>query len=145
MSSLQYGELIVVKKYILFLILSVFFIDYSYGQTVTEEFYDDEQEGYITHDAVPGVAGAEVSSSLNQFQKDSLLSDDENSLVQAVFSNDAKTAESLLKKGVSPNILYSFKQDNETTYKTTLLHIIIANNEREILKTVLSYDNISIN
>ncbi len=134
-----------VKKYILFLILSVFFIDYSYGQTVTEEFYDDEQEGYITHDAVPGVAGAEVSSSLNQFQKDSLLSDDENSLVQAVFSNDAKTAESLLKKGVSPNVLYSFKQDNETTYKTTLLHIIIANNEREILKTVLSYDNISIN
>ena len=122
-----------VKKYILFLILSVFFIDYSYGQTVTEEFYDDEQEGYITHDAVPGVAGAEVSSSLNQFQKDSLLSDDENSLVQAVFSNDAKTAESLLKKGVSPNILYSFKQDNGTTYKTTLLH------------TILSYDNVSVN
>ena len=133
-----------IKKYIFFLI-SICIATHSYAQTVTEEFYDDEQEGYVAHDVVPAVNGAETTSSLNQFKKDESLTEDENTLIQAVFSNDFAAVEAVLNKGVTPNIIYTVKLDNGSSYKTTLLHIAIAGNDREILKKLLSYDNVSIN
>lgn len=133
-----------VKKYI-FIIFSIFYAFNSYGQTVSDEFYDDEQQGYVAHDAVPLDNSPEGSSSLNQFKKDDLLNDDENTLIQAVFSNDVEKAESLLKKGVNPNITYNVQLDNGSSYKTSLLHIVIAGSDRQILNSLLKYDNISIN
>lgn len=133
-----------VRKYI-FIIISIFIASNSYGQTVADEFYDDEQEGYVAHEAVPSDNGAESTGTLNQFKKDESLNEDENALVQAVFSNDFDAAEKILSKGINPNIMYNVQLDNGSSYKTTLLHIAIAGNDREILKKLLSYKNIKIN
>lgn len=133
-----------IKKYIFF-IIGILIASNSYGQTVTEEFYDDEQEGYVAHEVMPSDNGAESTGTLNQFKKDETLSDDENTLVQAVFSNDFSSAEAVLNKNINPNIIYNVQLDNGSSYKTTLLHIAIAGNDREILTKLLSYKDINVN
>lgn len=130
-------------KYILLFVFYFCIALNSYAQTSAEEIIEENSD-LIAHEALTGESG-NTASVLNQFMKDDLLNEDENQLIQSVFINDTQKAKTLLDKGVNPNISYSVKQKDNSTYKTTLLHLIIAGNEKELFDLVLNQKDIAIN
>ncbi len=131
-------------RYIFLFVLNFCIILNAYGQTEAVELLE-EQDELTAHEAIGVNNGNDNSGVLNQFMKDEALSSDENDLIQAVFVHDSSKAKALLEKGINHNISYKIKQKDNSTFETTLIHLTIAGNEREVFDALLSYKDISVN
>ncbi len=131
-------------RYIFLFVFNFCIIFNGYAQTAAEELLEEQGE-LLAHEAVSMGNGGDNLGVLNQFMKDDDLTEDENSLIQAVFVNNNSKAISLLEKGINPNTAYSVRQKDNSTYDTTLLHLVIAGNEKDLFDKLISYDNLSIN
>lgn len=134
-----------VKKYISLTIFIFLFSNNVLAQNITDDYFDDEDGYAAAHQEMPANHIAEDASGGYQFQNDSLLSEQENQLVQAVFNGELKNVKELLANGINPNILYSVIKDNNTIGKTTLLHLAIAGRENDIFNLLLSNKTVNIN
>ena len=131
-------------KYLLVIISIFLCIEYSFAQNLADEYFEDN-DGYASHQEMPLSHIDEDASGGYQFQNDNTLTEQENSLVQAVFNGDLNSAKSLLDNGTNPNLLYSVTKDNGTAGKTTLLHIAVAGRELDIFNLLLSDNKTDIN
>lgn len=134
-----------VKKYISLTIFIFLFSNNVLAQNIADDYFDDEDGYAAAHQEMPANHIAEDASGGYQFQNDSLLSEQENQLVQAVFNGELKNVKELLANGINPNILYSVIKDNNTIGKTTLLHLAIAGRENDIFNLLLSNKTVNIN
>lgn len=134
-----------VKKYIVLIISMSLYAGSSFAQNIADEYFEEDDGYTAAHQEVPENHTAEDASGGYQFRSDTLLSEQENKLVQAVFNGEQDNVKLLLDNGTNPNILYSVIKDNETIGKTTLLHIAVAGRENDIFKLLLSCKDININ
>lgn len=134
-----------VKKYIILIISIFFFFFSSFAQNISDDYFEEDDGYTAAHQEISANHTAEDASGGYQFKNDTLLTDKENQLVQAVFNGELDIVKLLLDNGTNPNILYSVIKDNETIGKTTLMHIAIAGRENDIFKLLLSSKDININ
>ena len=134
-----------VKKYIILIISIFLYAGSSFAQNISDDYFEEDDGYTAAHQEISANHTAEDASGGYQFKNDTLLTDKENQLVQAVFNGELDIVKLLLDNGTNPNILYSVIKDNETIGKTTLMHIAIAGRENDIFKLLLSSKDININ
>ena len=103
-----------VKKYIILIISIFLYAGSSFAQNISDDYFEEDDGYTAAHQEISANHTAEDASGGYQFKNDTLLTDKENQLVQAVFNGELDIVKLLLDNGTNPNILDSVIKDNET-------------------------------